>query len=80
MTLEDRLRASLATRLGDDPEGVEEALAGVLARRRAWFTGTLKTCSSCGESKSSAHFHIDSRERDGIRRVCIVCRAIEQSA
>lgn len=75
MTLEDRLRASLETRHGGDPEGVEALLGAALARRRAWSRGTLKTCSSCGEAKPSSAFHLDSTRPDGREPRCRACRS-----
>lgn len=52
-----------------------EGYRAVIARHRWLYQNATKRCSSCRQEKRLDEFHTDSREPDGLYRVCKECRA-----
>jgi hypothetical protein len=65
-----RLAARYDSGNGEAEALTREALARLAYRRR--HSG--KTCAQCREPKPLSAFGINSRERDGLNRVCKPCR------
>lgn len=73
MNFEDRLREA-AARYADSPEEIERLVASAKERLKWRIRRGHKVCSRCHEAKHVAAFGMDSRERDGLHRVCRRCR------
>lgn len=72
----DELRRLATDFLGGDDEGFVDAVLRRLATRQA---SAGKTCASCGIEKPLSAFGRDSRNRDGLHRVCRLCRSEQMS-
>lgn len=59
----------------DDCDGEAARLAADVERRLAAWRARGKVCACCGEAKPVRAFGVDSRELDGLHRLCRVCRS-----
>ena len=59
----------------DDGDGEAERLAADVVRRLEARRSRGKVCGRCEERKPVRAFGVDSRELDGLHRLCRVCRS-----
>lgn len=71
---DDALREA-ARKFADTPEEVEALVAQARAYTAYRIRRGFKICSVCKEKKKPAAFGSDSRESDGLLRVCRLCVA-----
>lgn len=79
MSPEERIRLVAARYDGDDDEARrlgDEALQRLAWRKRR----SGKECARCGERKPLSAFGRDTRERDGLHRLCRGCRSTVREA
>ena len=77
--LDATLRAE-AEKYADSPEEVERLVELARARLSWRLRRGHKVCDRCKEQKPVTSFGVDSRERDGLRRICRSCRSVKNLA